>query len=92
MAAANDERVDMRVLADIQCAYALGTMHLVGADGEHVATKTLYVEGDLARSLYGVDVEENARLSSNTSNIFNRLQNAGLVVGQHHADQPGVGP
>ena len=47
---------------------------------------------DLARALHGVDVEEDAGFGGDLADLFDGLQDAGLVVGQHDADQARLGP
>ena len=92
MAAADQQRLNRRSAAHEHGADALGPVHLVRADREQVAAEAAHIERDLARALHGVDMEEDAGVGGDLADLFDRLQNAGLVVGQHDADQPGLGP
>ena len=57
-----------------------------------MAAETAHVKRYLARALHGIDMEENAGLGGDLADFFHGLQDAGFVVGQHHADEPGLGP
>ncbi len=92
MAAADQQRLEWGAPAHEHRAYSLGSVHLVGADGEQVAAEAADVKGDLARALHRIDVEESTCRAGDSSDFFNGLQDAGLIVGQHHADQAGFGP
>ncbi len=60
---------------------------------EHkMAAESAHIEWNLARALHRVDMEEDAGFRGDFSDFFNRLQHAGFVIRQHHADQPRVGP
>src|SRR5580698_7228538 len=87
MAAANEERIERRALADEHGTYALGGVHLMAADGEDVATDAVYIDGNFACSLHGVDVEENAGLCCNAAYLFDRLHDSGFIIGEHDADE-----
>src|ERR1039458_8738864 len=87
MAAAHQQRLQRRSAADEERADALGSVHLVGADGAEMAAEAAHVQRNLASALHGVNVKEGASRLGDLANLFDRLQHAGLVVGQHHADQ-----
>ena len=87
VAAAHQQRLERRALAQKHGAHALGRVHLVSTDGQHVAADPLHVDGDLAGALDRVDVEPDAGLGGDLADLLHRLQNARLVVGQHYADQ-----
>jgi hypothetical protein len=63
----------------------------VGADGEQVAADAAHVELDLACALHGVDVEEAPVAAAILADLFDGLQDAGFVVGQHDADEARLG-
>ncbi len=44
-----------------------------------------------ARALDRVDMEEDAGVGGNLADFCHRLQDAGFIVGEHHADEPGLG-
>ena len=50
------------------------------------------VELDFARALHGVDVEEDACVGGDLADFFDGLQHAGLIIGEHHTDETGLGP
>ncbi len=57
-----------------------------------MAANCIHLQRQLARRLYRVHVESDSSLGGNLANLLHRLQNPGLIVGHHHADQPGIGP
>ena len=88
VASAHHERIERRALADVHGADALGRVHLVAADGQHMAANLSDVDRNLASALHRVDMEKDPGLRGNAADLFDRLDDARLVVGQHHADQP----
>jgi len=56
-----------------------------------MAADRIHVQLQLARGLRCVDVIANLGLGGNAPYGFDWLQDAGLVVGHHYADQPGIG-
>ncbi len=52
-----------------------------------MAAEAMDVERYFARALHRVDVKERASRLGYFANFLDGLKNAGLVVGQHHADQ-----
>ena len=52
----------------------------------------VYVEGKLAGGLHGVGVEVDAGFGGDLADLFDGLEDAGLVVGEHDGDELGVGP
>ena len=73
-------------------ADALGAMHFVSADGAEMAAEAADIKFNFARALHRVNVEEDAGVGGDFADFFNGLEHAGLVVGQHHADEPRLGP
>ena len=73
--------------ADIQRANPLGTVDLVGGEAQQVDSQAIDVHGDLAHRLGRVGVQEHASLLADPADLFQRLERADLVVGQHHGDQ-----
>ena len=57
-----------------------------------MAAEAAHVELHLARALHRIDMKENARVGGDSADLLHRLEDAGLVVGQHHANQPRLGP
>src|ERR1700721_2426801 len=66
-------------------------MHLVRADRQQMAAKAADIEFHFARALYCVDVEKDASVGGDLADFRYRLQYACLIVGQHDADQTGLG-
>ena len=91
VAAAHHQRINRRSAAHVHRAHALGSVHLVRADGAQMAPEPPHVERNLTRALHRVDMEVGSRFRGNLSDLFHRLQHARLVVGQHHADQGSAG-
>ena len=56
-------------------------------DRVKIGSQSIDIDGNLARGLHGVDVQQAAMGMNPRSHLRNRLNNAGLVVGQHHGDQ-----
>ena len=86
MSSAHDERLHGSAAAHEIGAHALWPVHLVGADREQMAAEAAHIKLDLACSLHGIDMEEGACGAGDLCDLFNGLKDAGLVVGQHHAD------
>ena len=63
----------------------------MGGETEVVDTETLQVDRDLAGPLDGVAVNERADRAREPHDLGDRLQHAGLVVGQHHRHQCRLG-
>src|SRR5574338_11342 len=70
VAAAVEQGVQQRPLANKQRARALRGVHLVAGDGEQVAPDALHVNGNLARGLHGVGVEENVGLGGDLADLL----------------------
>ena len=92
MAPAHNQRLQWRPAPHIHRAHALRPVHLVCANRAQVAPEPPHVERDLPRALHRIDVEERARIGRNFADLFHRLQHAGLVIRQHHADQSRLRP
>jgi hypothetical protein len=58
--------------------------------GKQVAAHLLHVERKLARSLDRIGMEQSAGRVRRIRQLAHRLEDAGLIVGQHHAHQPGM--
>jgi len=91
VAASDEQRLERRSAADEQSADALGAVDLVGADGAEMAAEAADVKGDAACALDGVDVKEGGGGAGDLCNLFDGLEDAGFVVGEHDADEAGVG-
>ena len=87
MAAADEEGLDGSSAADEHGANAFGAVHLVGADTEQVAADAAYIDSDFACALDGVDVEEDTGVGGDAADFLNGLEDAGLVIGEHDADE-----
>ena len=57
----------------------------MAADGIDILPK-------LARGLHRVHMETDPSFAGDPANLLHRLQNTGLIIGHHYADQPGVRP
>ena len=94
MRAAVEERLERDAFANKERACALGSVHFVTGDGEQIdpAQGAGEVEGQLARGLHGVSVEEHAARPHLLGGFGDRLQRTGFIIGQHKRDQTGVRP
>ena len=83
------------VAADEERADALGGVDLVAGEGEEVNVFEwafgAEIERELAGGLDGVGVEESAGGVGDGGEFGDGLGDAGLVVREHDADEPGVG-
>ena len=75
-----------------QRARALRRIHLVAGEAEQVAAQRLHIQRQLARALDRIRVEERARRVGRIGQHAHRLDHAGLVVGEHDADELRRGP
>ncbi len=91
VASADEQGLDGGSAADEHGADALGAVHLVGADGEQVAADAADVDLDFAGALNGIDMEESAGRGGDFADLFDGLEDAGFVVGEHDADEAGFG-
>ena len=83
------------VAADEEDSDAFGGVHLVAGEGEEVDVLEwafgAEVEGELAGDLDGVGVEEGSGVVGDGGEFGDGLDDAGLVVRVHDADEFGVG-
>ena len=79
--------------AEEEGAGAAGGVHFVAGEGEEVYVLELTgeVEGELAGGLDGVGMEEGAVGPGDARQLTDGLDDAGFVVGEHEADESGVG-
>src|SRR4051812_23349389 len=83
--AADDPGTNEKAFPKIQSTDTLGTMHLVGGDGQRMAADLIDVNGNLAGGLNSVRMKDQAVFLSDLADLFDRLENAGLIVCHHHA-------
>ena len=70
-----------------QRADALRAADLVGRERQGVGAERAAVDGDLAGRLDGVDVQPAVGRAHELGGLGDRLDDAGLVVGQHQGDK-----
>ncbi len=90
LSAALDEVGQDDALFGVEDANALGTVELVGGEGQKINVVFLHVDGDVAHSLDRVGVEENAGPAADGADLPDGLDGADLVVGVHDGDQAGL--
>ncbi len=73
--------------ADEEGADAFGAVHLVGGEAEEIDAEGEDIDGDLADGLNGVGVDEGAGGMGEAGELGDGLEDAGLVVGEHEADE-----
>ena len=91
LAAAEEARGEHDVAADEQDADAGRPVELVGAGRQCRHAEAAEVDRDPADGLHGVGVDRDADLVGEPGELGQRLDRAGLVVGQHQGRQPGLG-
>ena len=87
LAAATNKWLEADARTDVERANALGCIHLVPDDGEQVNVKLDDIDGELADSLGGIGVQEDAVLMGDGGEFGDRLQHAGLIIGVHDRHQ-----
>ena len=90
LAPAVDRGLEPCAGSDVEGANTLGGVHLVPDHREEVDAELGHVDRDLAGGLGGVGVEQRTVGVGDAGQLGDRLQSAGLGVGQHDADQGGV--
>ena len=70
----------------INATYAFGGMDLVRGDGDHVRAERFGAEWDLQKALHGVGMEQDTPLLYHFSDLLNRKNGTGLIVGEHDGD------
>ncbi len=63
--------------------------NLVGGDRHQIAAEQAQVHRHLAERLNGIGVNQRIVIADKFDNLANRLDNAGLIVNEHYADQSG---
>ena len=84
--AAVDERRDVEPCAHDERADPLGAGELVGGDAHHVDAEPGEGDRDAARRLHRVAMDQRAARACPFRDLGDRLDHAGLVVGQHDRD------
>ena len=80
----------IRTLPHVQCADAFGAIEFVCGKAEQVDAQRRDVDRHSADGLRGVAVEQNPAIAANLADFGQRLDDADLVVGQHHRDEQRV--
>ena len=70
---------------------ALGTAQLMGRQGQGVGAEGREIDGDLAGCLHGVDMQPAVGGANKGRSLGDRLNDAGLIIGQHQAHQGPAG-
>ena len=71
-------------------APALGAVELVAGEAQHINVLGLDVDGQVARRLNGVGVEQDALFPAHGADLLNGQDAADLVVGVHDGHETGV--
>ena len=90
--AAGRKRLQSRAAAYEERSRSLRAMHFVPGNTQQMAADRIDLDRQLARGLHCVHMESDPSFAGDPADLLHRLQNAGLIIGHHHADQPGVGP
>src|SRR5690606_31383574 len=75
---------------DIEAPDAFGTIDLVSAHGQQVDVQGVDLDGDLAKRLGSVRMEQDVALPAQASNLCQRLNDTRLVVAMHDRDENGL--
>ena len=70
-----------------ESADTLGPVQLVCREAHHVDLQIVDVDRHLAHSLRGVRVQQDALRATHSAHLFQRLDHADFIIGQHHGDQ-----
>ena len=89
--AAQDERRGDHAVRAHECSHPARTVELVGGEREQVEAVAREVDGEVARCLDGVCVEERAALAGHAADVAHGLHGPHLVVCVHEGDETGVG-
>src|SRR5574343_1122895 len=79
-----------RLAAHVQRTNAFGAIGLVRGQAHQVDRQGVQVDGDLARCLRRIHMEEDALLAAHRADAGNVLHHTDFVVHEHHADEDGV--
>ena len=89
--AAVDERPDGRAFADVEGADPRGAIELVGRQAQEIYPQLLHVHGDDAGGGHRVGVHHHLALPGDLGDVGDGFDSTDLVVGQHDADENGLG-
>ena len=90
LGAANHERGGHDAVRAHERARAARSVELVGREREQVEAVAREVDGEVARGLHGVGVEERAALADGAADVAHGLHRAHLVVRVHDGDEARV--
>ena len=88
--AALNEAREGNALPRVQKPDALRAVELVRGEGEHVDALRLDVNGNMARRLHRIGVEEHASLAADPADLGDRKDRTDLIVGVHDGDKAGI--
>ena len=92
LGAALNEAGQRYPLPGVQHPTPLGTVELVGGEGQQVDVLGSHVNGQMARRLHRVGVEGDAPLPAHRTDLGDGQDGTNLVVGVHNGHQGGVLP
>ena len=84
-------RGEREAAADVKRADAFRRVELVSGEGHGIGAEGLDVDIDPAGGLHGVAVQVNPALARHARDLGHRLEDARLVVGQHHGHELRLG-
>src|SRR5207245_8150009 len=92
LTAALDQRIEevKRPRSPNERANALGGAELVPGQGQKISPEGVDIAGNSTRDLDRVDMQRAARRVDYARGLRNRLNNAGLVVGEHERNEGSV--
>lgn len=91
MSTAKQNRVRKKRGPDEKSTGPLGSVELVGTDGDKIRIELMDVcESLFAKPLHSVCVKENTPRTAKRPDFPHRLQSSHLVVGGHHRHQDGI--
>jgi len=75
---------------NVESPNAFGCTYFVPGKGEIIEWNGTNVDGEFASRLHRIAMIRNATTAAEFSNVFDRKENAGLVVGPHQGDDDRV--
>ena len=84
------QRLESNPSSEVQSPHPLRAIDLVGGEGKEVDVEMPDIDGDLAKRLDRIGVEEDSALSQDGSHFAQGKEDPCLVVGVHQRDQDSV--
>src|SRR5947209_16394089 len=92
MSTAMDQRfhADCSIVPHIKRPATFWPVELVGRQRSQVEVIALDIKRHFAGCLHSIRMEQHATLATKLSDLFDRLEHAGFIIGSHDRDQNGL--